>query len=63
MPGVFALGLIRAWELLSVYRYGFFGWLNPLQDVNIAEPHSDADTLEAASMPPKASEAASHPPS
>ena len=31
---VFFLGLVRAWELLGAQRYGFGGWLNPLQDVH-----------------------------
>jgi hypothetical protein len=30
--GCFGLGLIRAWELLGVQRFGLGGWLNPLQD-------------------------------
>ena len=32
--GIIALGLTRAWELLGAHRYGFGGWLNPLQDVH-----------------------------
>lgn len=31
--GAFAIGLIRAWELLGVRRYGLLGWLNPLHDL------------------------------
>ena len=38
--GAFALGLIRAWELLGVHRYGLLGWLNPLRDVNDTESFS-----------------------
>lgn len=30
---ILGLGLIRAWELLGVQRYGLAGWLNPLRDV------------------------------
>jgi len=36
----FALGLIRAWELLGVCRYGLFGWLNPLNDLPDTESFS-----------------------
>jgi hypothetical protein len=33
--GIFGLGLIRAWELLGVRRYGLLSsWLNPLRDVS-----------------------------
>jgi hypothetical protein len=33
--GLFALGLVRAWELLGVRRYGLLSsWLNPLHDVS-----------------------------
>ena len=31
---VYALGLIRAWELLGARRYGLLGWLSPLRVVN-----------------------------
>jgi hypothetical protein len=34
LMGTFALGLIRAWELLGAQRYGLGGWLNPLRDVD-----------------------------
>ena len=40
--GAFALGLTRAWELLGAQRYGFGGWLSPLQDVSDREPSSRA---------------------
>jgi hypothetical protein len=36
----FALGLIRAWELLGVRRYGLLGWLNPLHDLPDTESFS-----------------------
>ena len=36
--GAFTLGLTRAWELLGAQRYGFGGWLSPLQDVSNSEP-------------------------
>ena len=48
LVGVFALGLIRAWELLGTHRYGFFGWLNPLRDVNETELFSPAGNAHAA---------------
>jgi hypothetical protein len=37
---VYAIGLIRAWELLGARRFGLFGWLNPLRTVHeeIATP-------------------------
>jgi hypothetical protein len=37
LMGTFALGLIRAWELLGAQRYGLGGWLNPLRDVGEEE--------------------------
>jgi hypothetical protein len=47
--GAFALGLTRAWELLGAQRYGFGGWLSPLQDVLDSEPSSRA--TDAGSVP------------
>lgn len=48
---VYALGLIRAWELLGARRYGLLGWLSPLRDVNERlpistneQPASEADS-------------------
>ncbi len=38
--GAFAVGLIRAWELLGVRRYGLLGWLNPLHDIPETESFS-----------------------
>ena len=38
----FAIGLIRAWELLGVRRYGLLGWLNPLHDLPGTESFSRA---------------------
>jgi hypothetical protein len=46
--GAFALGLFRAWELLGVHRYGLFGWLNPLRDVNDTESFSRAGNSHSA---------------
>jgi hypothetical protein len=60
---VFAIGLVRAWELLGAQRYGFIGWLTPLHDLNEAELLSLADNSDSASGPPKTGEAASRPPS
>jgi len=50
--GAFALGLTRAWELLGAQRYGFGGWLSPLQDVHESEPFSRPDDAGSASGPP-----------
>ena len=52
--GAFALGLVRAWELLGVHRYGLFGWLNPLRDVNDTESFSRAGNSHVATGHPKA---------
>jgi hypothetical protein len=49
--GVVALGLIRAWELLGAHRYGFGGWLNPLQDVSDSESFSRPANAGSASGP------------
>jgi hypothetical protein len=40
--GAFAVGLIRAWELLGAQRYGLMGWLSPLRDVPETESFSPA---------------------
>lgn len=61
--GTFALGLSRAWELLGAQRYGFIGWLNPLQDVQDSELFSRADASDSASGPPTTHEAAPRSPS
>jgi hypothetical protein len=52
----FALGLIRAWELLGVHRYGLLGWLNPLRDLNETESFSRAGNSHSAVEHPKADE-------
>jgi hypothetical protein len=31
--GIYAIGLIRAWQLLGVRRQGIVGWLSPLRDL------------------------------
>jgi len=56
LVGVFALGLIRAWELFGVHRYGLLGWLNPLRDVNETESFSQAGTSHTATRHPKTDE-------
>ena len=56
LVGVFAFGLIRAWELFGVQRYGFFGWLNPLRDVNETESFSRAGNAHAAAGHPTTDE-------
>jgi uncharacterized membrane protein len=56
--GAFALGLIRAWELLGVHRFGLLGWLNPLRDVNETEPISQVGTSPTAPRHAKTDEAA-----
>lgn len=61
--GVFALGLIRAWELLGVHRYGLFGWLSPLRDLNDAESFSPAENSHAATGHPATDETAPRSPS
>jgi hypothetical protein len=56
--GAFALGLIRAWELLGVHRYGLLGWLNPLRDVTETESFARAGNSHSASGPSTTDEAA-----
>jgi hypothetical protein len=61
--GAFALGLIRAWELLGVYRYGLMGWLSPLRDLNDTESLARAGNSHAAVEPPTTDDAAPRSPS
>jgi hypothetical protein len=61
--GAFALGLIRAWELLGVHRYGLLGWLNPLRDVQNTESFERAGNSHSAAEQPKTEEAAPRSPS
>ena len=56
--GVFGIGLIRAWELLGAHRYGFGGWINPLQDVHDSETFSRTGTSDSASGTSPTDEAA-----
>ena len=58
LVGVFALGLIRAWELLGVHRYGLLGWLSPLRDVNDTESFSRAGNSHVATEQSTTDEAA-----
>ena len=46
---VYALGLIRAWELLGARRFGLLSWLSPLRAVNeeIATPTNQQSASEA----------------
>jgi hypothetical protein len=37
---VYAIGLIRAWELLGARRFGLLSWLSPLREVNEKLPIS-----------------------
>ncbi len=57
MLGAFGLGLIRAWELLGVRRYGLLGWLNPLRDIDSTESFSRKGNSHAANEQPTIDEA------
>ena len=61
--GAFALGLIRAWELLGVHRYGLLGWLNPLRDLDETESFARAGNSHAAGEYPTTDETAPRSPS
>ena len=56
--GAFALGLIRAWELLGAHRYGLMGWLNLLRDVQDTESFARTGNSHAAAGPSTPDEAA-----
>ena len=49
--GVYGIGLIRAWELLGVNRFGLLSWLNPLNDVNESLPIANEDLIDSMSEP------------
>ena len=34
LMGIYGLGLVHAWELIAVRRYGLLSWLSPLRDVS-----------------------------
>jgi hypothetical protein len=55
--GAFALGLVRAWELLGAHRYGLMGWLSPLRDLTDNEPFSHEENSHAAAERPTIDEA------
>ena len=46
--GAFALGLVRAWELLGAQRFGLMGWLSPLRDVSDTESFGRAGNSHSA---------------
>jgi hypothetical protein len=48
---VYGIGLIRAWELLGVNRFGLLSWLNPLYDVNESLPIANEDLIDSMSRP------------
>lgn len=56
LMGAFALGLVRAWELLGVHRYGLFGWLSPLRDLNDTSSFFPAENSHPAAGPGAADE-------
>lgn len=49
---VYAIGLIRAWELLGARRFGLLSWLSPLRNMNqeIVTPTNEHPELEANSL-------------
>ena len=61
--GAFALGLIRAWELLGVHRYGLLGWLSPLHDMDGTESFSRGENPHSAVEYPTTDDAAPRSPS
>lgn len=52
LMGIYGIGLVHAWELIGVRRYGLLSWLSPLRDVPGPEarksepeqPHPDKST-------------------
>jgi hypothetical protein len=47
LMAVFGNGLVRAWQLLGVRRYGIFSWLNPLHDQKPSQSISQSDQRPA----------------
>jgi hypothetical protein len=49
---IYTLGMLRAWTLLGDPQHGWSGWLNPLQDLELApEATSETDLpLDAAPL-------------
>jgi hypothetical protein len=56
--GAFAVGLIRAWELLGAQRYGLMGWLSPLRDLPDSESISRQENSHTATEQSTIDEAA-----
>jgi hypothetical protein len=46
---VYGIGLTRAWELLGARRYGLFGWLSPLRELNETVPIRTQEETETPS--------------
>ena len=46
LMGIYGIGLLRAWELFGVQRYGLLGWLSPLREVS-----TEVSTMEAKREP------------
>ena len=52
LMGIYGIGLVHAWELIGVRRYGLLSWLSPLRDVpgpearksETEQPHPDKST-------------------
>jgi len=44
--GIYALALLRAWELLGVQRTSLLAWLSPLHEINKREPTVTTDQLD-----------------
>jgi hypothetical protein len=61
--GAFAVGLIRAWELLGAQRYGLLAWLSPLHDVPDTESFSHTANSHTADEHPPIDEATPRSPS
>ncbi len=61
--GAFAVGLVRAWELLGAQRYGLLGWLSPLRDLTDTESIARAGNSHAAGERPPTDETAPRSPS
>jgi hypothetical protein len=61
--GAFALGLVRAWELLGAQRYGLLGWLSPLRDVPDTESFSHTGNSHTTTEHPTLDEATPRSPS
>jgi hypothetical protein len=47
--GVYGIGLIRSWQLLGARRYGLWGWLSPLRELNETMPIRTQEETETPS--------------